>query len=314
MDSVKNIIFKDRMPFSQKRDLNKSGIVKLSLVAVIVLVVGLLLMPSEKSTVTNFSEKTDASGAVSSKAGGNDPTSQTIQELRASAASLRSMPDTARSSTGGNQGAGNGTDRNVTMILARNGSDTRNTLTVGARIPIVLAGSLTLASQTMPVTGRVAKDMFAENALAIPEGSQVIGEASFDGSTERANLVWKSIILPDGRERNFSAVSVGGDNQVGVQGNVKSDGLKNTVGQTLTEFIGSYAQGAMSSGMLGASDGGVQNGLKNAVAQTAKTRAAAFGENLKKEHKWIELSAGMGLVAILNEGFVFRDPGATYGK
>lgn len=314
MEPVKSLIFSDRVPFSQKRDLNKSGIAKLSIVAVIVLVVGLLAMPSEKAAVTNFSEKTDASGAVSSKAKDNDPTNQTIQELRASAASLRAMPDAARSSTGGNQGAGGAADRNVTMILARSGNDTRNALTVGARIPIVLAGSLTLASQTMPVTGRVARDVLAENALAIPEGSQVIGEASFDGSTERANLVWKSIILPDGRERNFSAVSVGGDNQVGVQGKVKSDGLKNTVGQTLTEFIGSYAQGAMSSGMLGASNGGLQNGIKNAVAQTAKTRAAEFGENLKKEHKWIELSAGMGLVAILNEAFVYRDPGATYGK
>jgi hypothetical protein len=51
--------------------------------------------------------------------------------------------------------------------------------------------------------------------------------------------------MPDGRERAFSAVSVDLDGQVGVQGRIHSDGVKNAVGQTLSRFIGAYAEGSM---------------------------------------------------------------------
>jgi hypothetical protein len=66
--------------------------------------------------------------------------------------------------------------------------------------------------------------------------------------------------------------------------------------------------------MLGATQGGVQNGLDNAVAKTAQDRANAFGEDMKKEHQWIDLQAGTPVVAVLSQSFVFRDPGAMNGK
>jgi type IV secretory pathway VirB10-like protein len=321
MKFPKNILFKEKIPLTNRRDLNKSGIAKLVIFLVVFLVIALLCIPSGNLERTDFHEHVSASGVVSSKPKDADPTDQAIEELKASQANLRSLP---RSNlyTGGvpsaYSGASNsgttGDSRSTSMILGRSGSDSRNSLTVGSRVSIVLSQSLTIANQTVPVTGIVSGDVVSENSLAIPQGSKVIGEASFDTSSERANLSWKSIILPDGREREFSAVSIGRDNLVGVEGNVKSNALKNTVGQVLTEFVSAYAAGSMSSGMLGAAQGGVQNGLDNAVAKTAQDRANSFGENLKKEHAWIELQAGTNIVAVLSQSFVFRDPGATYGK
>ncbi len=318
MEVLKKLIFKEKIPFTHKTDLNKTGIVKLAGSVICLLVLGLLFFPAKSLEKTDFHERVDASGAVYSKAKDADPTNQTIQELKASQATLKTGPKPNQygigMSNGISAGGARGTDRNTSMIVGRSGSDTRNALSVGTRVNITLTQSLTIANQSMPVTGIVSSDVASETSLAIPAGSKVIGDASFDESGSRANLSWKTIILPDGRERQFSALSVGRDNQAGVEGNVRSDALKNTMGKMLTEFVGAYASGSMRSGMFGASDGGVQNGLKSAVSQTAQDRANSFGEDLKKEHKWIELTAGTSITAVLNQSFVFRDPGATYGR
>ena len=70
----------------------------------------------------------------------------------------------------------------------------------------------------------------------------------------------------------------------------------------------------MNTGMLGANQGGHENGLRNAVAQTATDRANAMGEDLQKERKWIELDGGTETTAVLSQPFTFRDAGATYGR
>ena len=314
MEALKKFIFKESVPFTKKKDLNTAGILRICAILILVLVVGLLIVPTQKLEQTNFHEKVDSNGDVIAKSKDNDPTNQTIQEMKASQANLRNVPKPGQPLSIGSSGPGGfgskSPDRNTSMIISRTGGDTRNALTAGTRIGITLAQSLTISTQTIPVTGLVSSDVVSDNSLAIPTGSKVIGDASFNDSNGRANLVWKTLILPDGRERPFAAVSVGSDNQVGVAGNVRSNAVVNTMGQVLTEFVGAYAQGSMSSGMFGASDGGVKNGIDSAVAQTAKDRANSFGEDLKKEHKWIELQAGTVVTAILSQSFVYREPGA----
>lgn len=314
MEALKRIFFKESVPFTKKKDLNAGGILKLCAGLIVLVVVGVLVVPTQKLDQTNFHEKVSSNGEVISTSKDNDPTNQTIQEMKASQANLRNVPKPELALSIGSNGSGviggKAPDRNTSMIIPRSGSDTRNALTAGTRIRITLVQSLTISTQTIPVTGLVSSDVVSDNSLAIPEGSKAIGDASFDDSNGRANLVWKVLILPDGRERRFAAVSVGSDNQVGIAGNVHSNAVTNTVGQVLTEFVGAYAQGAMSLGMFGASDGGVKNGIDSAVAITAKDRANSYGEDLKKEHKWIELQAGTPVIAILSQSFVYREPGA----
>jgi hypothetical protein len=95
---------------------------------------------------------------------------------------------------------------------------------------------------------------------------------------------------------------------------VHSDALKNTIGQTLTRFVGAYAEGSMSRGALGATEGGSANGFKNAISETATERAQAWAEDMKKERMWIEIPSGSESWAVLTQAFVFRDPGSTFGR
>jgi type IV secretory pathway VirB10-like protein len=314
-----NYFLKEPKPFTSKREVNWSRVQVWAISFVGVLIFGLLVMPDSEPDQDTFHEKAERGSLDQIKEAENDPTLETLRQLQESQANIgqvhgsldhlyRPNPQ-VRSGNGGNT-----PDRNSSMILTRGGTDARTQLTAGTRVTIRLTGKVVIENVGMLVVGIVAQDVAAENGIAIPSGAKVLGDASFDEGSERASISWSAIILPDGRERPFSAIGVGNDGQAGINGRVHSNGVKNAVGQTLTRFIGAYASGSMSTGMLGANQGGHQNGLRNAVAETATDRANAMGEELQKERKWIEIDSGSETIAILNQPFTFRDAGATYGR
>jgi hypothetical protein len=132
--------------------------------------------------------------------------------------------------------------------------------------------------------------------------------------TSKLQSLGDQLSWPMAEERPFSAISQGRDGQMGIDGNIHSDGVKNAVGQTLTRFVGAYAAGSMNTGAFGANQGGNVNGMRNAIAQTATDRANSMGETMQKERKWIELESGTETIAVLSQAFSFRDAGATYGN
>ena len=166
----------------------------------------------------------------------------------------------------------------------------------------------------MPVRGTVLRDVESENYVAIPSGSILLGEATFDEASERAQIKWGSIILSDGRERPISAIALGTDGEVGLKGSILSSGMKNALGQTLTRFVGAYAAGSINTGAFGANQGGHLNGMRNAVAQTATAQANDLGEDLQKEKKLLKLNAGLESVGIMTQLFQFRDAGVILGR
>lgn len=307
-------------PFTAKREVNwgKAKIAAFFVISVLICV--LLFLPSGSEERKDFHQKAEKGTLTTAQAVESDPTQETIKQLQESQVSMRQVhgsldylyrPNTPSTGSGGRGGS---TDRNSSMILNREGTDTKTQLSSGTRIAVKLTEKVTVANQPMPVVGIVSKDVSVESGTAIPSGSKVLGDVSFDEENERASISWRSIILPDGRERPFSAIGVGRDGQVGVNGKVHSDGVKNAVGQTLTKFVGAYASGSMNTGAFGANQGGHVNGMRNAIAQTATDQANAMGEDMQKERKWIELNGGAETIAVLNQSFIFRDAGAMYGR
>ena len=319
MEGLKQYFLKEAKPFTTKREVNWSKVKIVSGCVLVLAILVIMCIPTTKQEETIFHEKAEAGTLNQIKTTENDPTQETIKQLKDSQVNLQQVhgsldylyqPSSVRGSSGGTN---SGRDRTSAMILSRGGTDSRTQLSSGTKVIIRLNGKTTIAGQAMPVVGIVTSDVPSESGIAIPSGSKVLGEASFDSDNERASVLWRSIILPGGRERPFSAVSMGGDGQIGVDGNVHSDGLKNATGQTLTRFVGAYAAGSMSTGMFGANQGGKSNGIKNAIAQTATDRANAMGESLQKERKWIELQSGAETIAVLNQPFTFRDVGTMNG-
>jgi type IV secretory pathway VirB10-like protein len=314
----KNYFLEEPKPFTSKREVNWTKVQTWAISFVGVLVLGLLVMPSSEPDQETFHEKAEQGSLANIKSHENDPTQETIRQLQESQANVRqvhgSLDYLYRPSSSSSGSSNAAPDRNSAMILSRGGTDARDQLSAGTRISIQLTSKITITNQGMPVIGIVTDDVSSESGTAIQSGSKVIGDASFDSDAERAMITWRAIITPDGSERALSAVGVGKDGQVGIGGNVHSDGVKNVVGQTLTRFVGAYAAGSMNTGAFGANQGGNVNGLRNAVAQTATDRANAMGEDLQKERKWIELDSGTNTIAVLSQPFALRDAGATYGR
>ena len=315
---VFEIFLHDPKPFSDRREVKWNLVRNVSIGLVATVVVGILIMPDKKEQNGTFHENAQGGSIGTAKPSVNDPTDETTRQLNQARGNLNGVHsnlDYLYQSQGGSAHSGGGTqNKNSAMILTRDGNDTRGSLSAGTRLAIRLSNRIVISSQAIPVIGIITNDVINESDVAIPKGTKVLGTATFDDTNERAAIDWKTIILPDGRERQFQAIGVSQDGQAGIEGKVTSNAVKNTIGETLTQFIGSYAEGSMSQGAFGASQGGVSNGLKNAVAQTAKERASNMAETMKKEKKWIELSAGTDTLAVLSQSFAFKDPGAVYGR
>ncbi|HXH30973.1 MAG TPA: TrbI/VirB10 family protein [Bacteriovoracaceae bacterium] len=311
-------LLKEARPFTAKRDVNWARIKVIAVIMVLVVIAGVLFWPSDRPEQTVFHEKGDKGSYSNVESGQSDPSEEAarqLQQARVNTLNVHSSLDHLyRQDRPSGPGGGGIMNRNAGMILSRNGFDSRTQLSAGTRVTVHLTQKVTVSEQAMPVIGIVSKDVDSENGVAIPEGCKVLGEVSFDSANERTTILWKAIILPDGRERPFSALGMGGDGQVGLNARVQSEGLKNALGQTVTTFIGAYAAGSMNTGAFGANPGGGSNGLRNAIAETATARATAMGESLQKERKWVELEAGMQIVAVLNQPFSFRDPGGMHGE
>lgn len=313
-DKIKNLAFKEKSYFLNRREINWASLTKCGFIALGLGIFALLLMPSPQEPVGEFHEQAQVGEKVAIKE--PNPTEEATRHFGGGFA--KSVPSSlnhlyAPSYSGGNSARG-GEDRNRSMILARGGLDAKTQLPPGSRISVRLYEKAIVAHQGMPIIGVVTRDYIHEDTVAIPQDSKLFGEITFNDGGSRASVTWNSVQFPDGRERPLSGIGVSRDGQVGVVGRVHSQALRNTLGQTLTRFIGAYASGSMQTSAFGGNVGGNENGWRNAIAETAKDRAEDWANDLQKEQRWIEVSNRTEFFAVLTANFAFRDPGTTYGQ
>lgn len=315
--NFKSMIYKEQKPFTNKREVNWKLLSILGIASVLVVIIVVIFIPQPEPLKDVFHEKTQDGSVVTTAE--NNPTEQTADQFQRGNVNIENVHTSLdhlyapTSGGGGNFGNSGGKERNATMILTRSGNDAKNQLSAGTRIFIKLTDKIIVSTQALPLVGIVTKDVIHDDEIAIPQGSKILGSVSFDDSSERASINLTHVIFPDGRERQISAVAIGGDEQVGVEGNIKSNAIQNTVGLALTRFVGAYSQGSMSTGQFGAQAGGSKNGIKSAISATAEDRANAFAEDMKKQKKWIELSYGTQFMAVMSQSFIYREPGGTNG-
>lgn len=302
-EKVMGIFIIDPVSFSNKRRINLRGIAWCLCGFVIIFCLVVLVVPAPEEPTRNYREQTRESGE-SSTVGGAVPATTPQNPL--SPTSIRSA---VGSGTVGGSGS-HGVNRNTSMIIARD-NDLSTTLPPGTKFWVKLSQAATITNRTLPVIGVIVSTVSSGNSIAIPENAQIFGEAILDSESERAQITLKSIMFPDGRSKTLSALALGFDNQSGVEGKYHSDALKNTVGQFVSRFVGSVAEGTITRTPFGSNQGGIQNGLLQGVADTAKDRTNSWSEDLKKPRAWIDLEAGARFQVILSQPFTFRDPGGV---
>ena len=176
------------------------------------------------------------------------------------------------------------------MVLSPKGGNAKTQLRAGIRVPLRILDKFIVSDSPVPILAEAILNVTTDSGLFLPAGTKFYGEASHQKDSDRALIHFSQISLPSGEIKPISAIGLGKDSQPGVSGKVHSDAVKNTAGQMITTFVGGFASGSMQTNFLGGSEGGVQNGVLNAVATTAKDRAQDYGEKLKNERQLIEVA------------------------
>ena len=296
---LKGVFVKDS-ELSQKRELNFTSFKWLAISAVVIFITLILLLPN--SAPIEFSEKLKSDSDTNNR----NTSSASNAQKRTDANALWSD---GQSSRGSRNSGGTQVNYNSSMILGQKNGNSKTQLNPGVQLALRVIDKFIVSQEAVPMMAEVITDFVTDSGLRLPAGSIFYGEATFQKGADRATVQFRQISLPTGEIRKISSLALGKDGQPGVPGRTYSDGMKNTGGEILTTFVGGLASGSMQTNVFGQTQGGLSNGLLNAVSETAKNRAQGYGEKLKAEREWIEVTAGTECNAVINESFNLQSGG-----
>lgn len=212
------------------------------------------------------------------------------------------------SSFSSNQRGASQINYNTSMVIGSKNGNSRTELHAGTKIRLQIIEKFVASQEGTPVIAKSVEDVISDSGNSIPEGSLFYGEASYQPSSGRASVQFKKVSYPNGSVRDISATVIGSDGMAGLDGNVKSDSVKNSAGQVITTFVGGLAAGSVERDFMGNSKGGISNGLLQAISETARDRAQKYGESMKNAREWIEVSAGTPCDAVIRQSFKMIEP------
>lgn len=281
-------------PQKKVLDIKKMKFYILGGMALFILVV--FLMPNSQEVEfyeKKLSQNSDGQGTeAESKA----------QAINGSAQRLWESP---KSYSGGGYVANSHNDqkRTSSMIVSSFGVNAKNQLAAGLRLPLITVDQVVVSDESVPIYAELVRSVTTESGIRLEAGAKFYGEAMFNKTSQRAFVRFTKMSLISGEIKDISAQAIDQKGQLGIKGKVFSNGVENTAGQLITTFVGSLASGSIATDIFGRSVGGVENGLLNAVSETAKTRADKYGEKLKNEREWVEVPAGTEFNVLLNEAY-----------
>lgn len=296
-------LFVKKSEVSEKKEINFKSFKILFITGILSFIVIMIFLPTEQEI--EFTQKIAAVEAEFQK---KEPDTQETQNQ---GLATNMWNPSASKSMGGISSGGSGSqiNYNTSMILGSKNGNAKTQLRAGIRIPLRILDKFIVSQESVPILAESILDSTTDSGLSLPMGTRFYGEASFQKGSDRATITFRQISLPSGEIRSIGGMGLGKDGQPGVAGSVYSDGVKNTMGSVITTFVAGYASGSMETDLLGNSKGGVENGLKAAISATAKERAQNFGEKLKTQRDWIEVSAGTECDALLSESMNLQQSG-----
>jgi Bacterial conjugation TrbI-like protein len=292
---------------TQKTEFNKENILKSFFVIFILFVAISLLAPTEDTRVfSEVAEQIETEHSIPKKV-----ESATDQEKKKSAENLWGSGN----SQNFNHHASSQVNYNTAMVIGSKNGNAKDQLHAGTKIRLQNVDKFIASSDGTPLIARSIEAVSTDGGFSIPEGAIFYGEASFNTASGKADIKFNRVSFPDGRIQDIQALAVDSSGQAGLDGNTKSDAIKNSAGQIITTFVAGLAAGSVSRDMFGASSGGVQNGLLQAVADTAKDRASSYGEKMKQAREWIEVESGVYFDALIQQSINLRpelNQGSSY--
>lgn len=297
MDGLKTKFF-TKSSISHKKEVNIAGFKWMGLFALALFIGYVLFMPNE--VPQEFSQKMKDTETKSEIAAGGRNTLPKSNTQNITSGLWGSRPMNYPSS---GDGGSLQVNHNTPMLIESSLGNAKTQFRAGIKIPLKIVDKFIVSQESVPILAQSILDSMTEAGIRIPAGTKFYGEASFQRGADRAQITFKQISLPSGEIKSLSGIALGKDGQNGILGKVFSDGLKNSTGQVITAFVGGLAAGSIQTDAFGRSKGGVENGLLTAVSETARTQAQKYGERLKTEREWIEVSENSECDLLLKETF-----------
>lgn len=289
--------FFTKSTLSHKKEVNLAGFKWMGLLSLVLFVGYVLFMPNE--VPQEFSQKMkDPENKQESSDSGKGASQSPPQNT---ATGLWNHQSVTYSQAGG--GGGSRINYNTPMAIGSNLGNAKTQFRAGIKIPLKIVDKFIVSQDSVPILAESILDSTTEAGIRIPAGTKFYGEASFQRGADRAQITFKQMSLPSGEIKALSGIALSKDGQNGILGKVSSDGVKNSAGQVITAFVGGLAAGSIQTDAFGRSKGGVENGILTAVSETARTQAQKYGERLKEEREWIEVSENTECDILLKETF-----------
>lgn len=290
--------FFTKSSLSHKKEVNLVGFKWLGLLALVLFVGYVLFMPNEVPQEFSKKMKDPENKSESDVANKNSATQTNTNNTATGLWNHQSMTYPRSGGVGGSQ-----VNHNTPMVIGSSLGNAKTQFRAGIKIPLKIVDKFIVSQDSVPILAESILDSMTDAGIRIPAGTKFYGEANFQRGSDRAQITFKQISLPSGEIKALSGIALSKDGQNGILGKVSSDGVKNSAGQVITAFVGGLAAGSIQTDAFGRSKGGVENGLLTAVSETARTQAQKYGERLKEEREWIEVSENTECDILLKETF-----------
>ncbi len=190
------------------------------------------------------------------------------------------------------------------QVLARAGVDA---LPMGTTIAVVLENKVVSLDADTPVVALVGEDVSFEGVVSIPSESKVYGKARLNTETERLEVVFSTVVFPDGRERSLSAFAFDKDMAYGLLGRYDSKEAQKTLASTAGQFVSGLASGlkekSATPGGPPMEQGTLRNGILNAITASAMGYATKRAQDMSSMQPVLILPAGKQFFIFLNRKF-----------
>jgi len=199
------------------------------------------------------------------------------------------------------------------QILTNQEVDDNMKLLSGTLIPAITLNKIVSGDVDLPTLAIVTEDIYhpITSLLAIPHGSKLIGQTSYDEKLKRIYVHFNTLISPSQKKLSLSGLALDKKDEAssGLSGKYHSEELKRIAGQILSTFVAGAAtqlKEAISGPFgLSVSNNSLSNALLEGVSQASLSQGQRFTESLKNTQGYVEVSQGTPILVFLTSDFLF---------
>jgi type IV secretory pathway VirB10-like protein len=212
----------------------------------------------------------------------------------------------------GKSGNSQGRSRTANQVIRRgaNGNDPGAQIPMGSVIRAQLINTIFSANTVSPVIAVTLQETATPDGFAIPQGTKILGSASFDDQSRRIQIQFQTLIYEDGSQHTFQGMAVMPDGSAGLSGDYHSGEGKRQLGEFFGNFVGGLADGmkdrSASGGFYGGSiePGSIKNGLLNGVAISASDESKNIATDMGNEKPSMTIQGGFQFLIFLQKEFI----------